>query len=267
MNTKAETRTETKVKNESFKEEKKPKRNADKTGSLGIILLTIVKVWICIFVLFPIYCINIAIMIGLAFVIYFICKGVYMIGVLILVVGILTIGLEICHAIHNILFATKKYHFAPLIVGFGMTLIGLIFTIDYFMGFTFYNKLPNDQFEVKTVTLEETITVPTVMLHYNVEFVLDNSLADSQVKVKINYYDDRGDASIRKETHQWDNIDGTDYGIYYRLDRNDNSFNWNRDINEKLINQLKKKEIYDYSLLDEIKIKVYANETTRDLIK
>lgn len=226
------------------------------------ILITFLKICVCLFILFPILCVNLGLILAMAIVIYFIFNGVSMISILLTLLGILIISFGFCHMIYNLLFLGEKYHFISLVIGFVITIIGLVGTINYFMGFTFYNELPSDKFKTKTITYEETITVPTNIIHGNLDIIIDPSLSDNQVRIDVTYYDVEG-VTIKKRMYSYDD---TENNIGFYVNHQDRSFNWNRDINDKLIEQLKSKEIYNYELLDQVKVRVYVNEKTKSLI-
>ncbi len=226
------------------------------------ILITFLKICVCLFILFPILCVNLGLILAMAIVIYFIFNGVSMISILLTLLGILIISFGFCHMIYNLLFLGEKYHFISLVIGFVITIIGLVGTINYFMGFTFYNELPSDKFKTKTITYEETITMPTNIIYGNLDIIIDPSLSDNQVRMDVTYYDVEG-ATIKKRMYSYDD---TENNISFYVNHQDRSFNWNRDINDKLIEQLKSKEIYNYELLDQVKVRVYVNEKTKSLI-
>ncbi len=239
----------------------KKKIDSNKNASDNI-FITLIKIFICAFIFFPICCINFGLILALAFVIYLIYKGVSMLGILLTLVGILIIGFEFCHMIYNVLFIGKKHHFLSLIIGFIITLVGLVSTIDYVMGFTFYNELPNDKFTTKTITYEEQITVPTSIMNNDVKVIVDSTLEDNFAKFEVTYYDENN-ASVEKRFYKMDEQND----LYFDIEHQNRSFNWNRDINEKLIDQLKTKEIYNYDLLNQVQVKVYVNDHTKDFIQ
>ncbi len=225
------------------------------------IFITILKIFVCIVVLFPIWCANFGLVIAIAVVIYLLCHGVSMVGILILLLGITIIGFELGHIIYNLLFVRKKYHMSSLLIGFIMVLLGSFMTLDYVSEFTYYNTLPENEFKKNTMIYEEAITQPTYIDADHTEIIIDSSLEDYKAKLEVSYYSEYVNVSKHVITHD------TYHTIYFDISNVRNSFNWKRDINEKFIKQLNRKEIFNYSLLADVTVKIYVNETTKGLIQ
>lgn len=250
-------------KTKSFQEEI-PKEETDsskkkepiKSSGIGNLFVFIIKVFVCIFALLPLWAINVSLFIGIAFTIYFITKGVGMVGILILLIGLSWMGFEACNLIYRLLFAHKNWHPASFMVGFILTIVGSLMTFEYITDFTYYNYLP-EEFIQETKTYEEIITEPTVILADRTEIIIDPNMEDSKIRIEATYYKEYAKISIYKNS---------DY-IYFKLQNKQDNFNWNRDINHKLIEILKEKKAYNYSLLDDVNVKIYVNEFTKDLIR
>ncbi len=225
------------------------------------IFVTILKIFICIVVLFPIWCTNFGLVIALAFVIYLLWQGVHMTGILVLLLGITLIGFELGHSIYNLLFLRKRFHAGSLLIGFVMILLGSFMTLDYVSEFTYYNTLPEDEFKKGTMVYEETIMLPTHIHADRIEIIVDPSLEDYRTKLEVTYYNEY--VTVAKNVKTYDTYNN----IYFSISNVRNSFNWKRDIKEKLIKQLNRKEIFNYSLLDDVTVKIYVNETTKNLIQ
>ncbi len=232
---------------------KKKQVNEEHSSNLFI---TILKIFVCIVILFPMWCANFGLVVALAFIIYLLCQGVHMVGILILLLGMITIGFELAHIVYRLLFIRKRVHAGSLMIGFVMVLIGSFMTLDYVSDFTYYNTLPDD-FKQGTMIYEETITTPTHIQVDRVEIIVDSNLEDYKSKIEVTYYNEY--VTVEKRVAH--------NNIYFSIANVRNSFNWKRDIKEKLIKQLNRKEIFNYSLLDDVTVKVYVNETTKDLIQ
>ncbi len=232
---------------------KKKQVNEEHSSNLFI---TILKIFVCIVILFPMWCANFGLVVALAFVIYLLCQGVHMVGILILLLGMITIGFELAHIIYRLLFIRKRVHAGSLMIGFIMVLIGSFMTLDYVSDFTYYNTLPDD-FKQGTMIYEETITTPTHIQADRVEIIVDPNLEDHKSKIEVAYYNEY--VTVEKRVAH--------NNIYFSISNVRNSFNWKRDIKEKLIKQLNRKEVFNYSLLDDVTVKIYVNETTKDLIQ
>lgn len=244
---------EERPKEETYNSKKEP----IKSNSIGSILLLIVKVFICISILLPLWGINVSLFIGIAFTIYFITKGVAMAGILILLIGLAWMSLEACNLIYQLLFQHKKWHPSSFMVGFVLTIVGSLMTFEYITSFTYYNHL-SEEFIQETITYEETITQPTFITADHTEIVVDPNMENYKVKIDATYYKDYVKISMNHENESY---------IYFNIKNKENNFNWNRDINDKIIKILKEKKAYNYSLLDDVTVKIYVNESTKDLIR
>lgn len=236
---------------------KKKQVNEEHSSNLFI---TVLKIFVCTVILFPMWCANFGLVVALAFVIYLLCQGVHMVGILILLLGMITIGFELAHIVYRLLFTRKRVHVGSLMIGFVMVLIGSFMTLDYVSDFTYYNTLPDD-FKQGTMVYEETITTPTHIHADRVEIIVDPNLEDYKSKLEVTYYNEYVTVEKEIETYRTHN------NIYFSIANVRNSFNWKRDIKEKLIKQLNRKEVFNYSLLDDVTVKIYVNETTKDLIQ
>lgn len=236
---------------------KKKQVNDDHSSNLFI---TILKIFVCIVILFPMWCVNFGFVVALAFVIYLLWQGIHMVGILILLLGMTCIGFELAHIVYNLLFVRKRFHASSLLIGFVMVLIGSFMTLDYVSEFTYYNTLP-DEFRQGTMIYEETITVPTHIHADRIEVIVDPNLEDYKSKLEVTYYNEY--VTVEKKVRTYDSYNN----IYFSIDNVRDSFNWKRDIKEKLIKQLSRKEIFNYGLLDDVTVKIYVNETTKDLIR
>lgn len=248
------------IKEESDQEEvyiPKKKVKDESSSNLG---LSILKGFVCIVILFPLWCVNFGLMVAIACVLYILLQGINVVGVLILLLGLVCIGFEFCHIIYSLLFMRKHYHFSSLVVGFIMVLLGTSLTFDYMSDFTYYNTLPSDLFEEGTITYEEVLDSKISIDADKLEIIIDNNMEDSKAKIEASYYKDY--VKIEKEYYTHDDHKH----IYFEVDNVKNSFNWKRDVKDLLMKHLEKKEIYNYSLLDDVKVKIYVNENTRGLI-
>lgn len=250
-------------KEESYSEEieTSKKKVTNEPSTSWNVVLTILKGFVCIMFLFPLWCANFGLLVAIAYVIYILMQGINIVGILILLLGCVCIGFEFCHIIYSLLFTRKHYHFSSLVIGFVMVLIGAVLTFDYMSDFTYYNTLPSDLFKEGTITYEEILDSKTSIDADKLEIIIDNSIEDSKMKMEVSYYKDY--VRIEKEHYTHDDHKH----IYFEMGNVKSSFNWKRDVKDLLIKHLEKKEIYNYSLLDDVKVKVYVNEHTKSLLE
>ena len=134
-------------------------------------------------------------------------------------------------------------------------------TLDYMSDFTYYNNLPTHLFHQGTILYEKVVDSKIYVAADQTEIIIDNSLEDSKIKIEASYYKDY--VTIDQEQYE---EEGVTY-IYFHVDYVKNSFNWKRDVRDLLVKQLEKKEIYNYSLLNDVMVKIYVNENTRKWIQ
>ncbi len=253
--------THKKKEQEAVVESESTKKKVKSSQSSNIIII-ILKIWVCVVILFPIWCANFGLMVAVAFVIYLLWQGVHMVGILVLLLGLTFIGFELGYMIYNLLFVKKKVHLSSFVIGFVMIIMGSFMTLDYISEFTFYNTLP-EEFIQGTNIYEQTITVPTHIRADHVEIIVDPTLEDYKSKLEVTYYKEY----VTVEKDEITNSINSYNTIYFLTHNVHNSFHWTRDIKEKLIKQLNRKEVYNYGLLDDVAVKIYVNETTKGLIQ
>lgn len=247
------------IKTEEVIRTESKKKETVKNDTVGSFLLTLVKIWTCVFVLIPVWIILICLGIGISFIIYFLVKGVEMYGVLILLLGLFGMGCEFANIVYRLLFTRKKIYPFSFIINIILIIVGMFMTFDYFSDFTYHDRLPENQYHITSTTYEEHITKET-RISGNVEYIIDDTLEDGKVTIEATYYDEY--VSITKT------ITNTEEPtIYFTTTSNQHSFNWKRDISDRLIQQLKEKEFYNFDDLKYVKLKVYTNRKTKDLLK
>ena len=257
---KPKSKKQDKIVNEKSSEEEIITKKKVKNDTSWVPLVMMLKCFICIVFLFPLWCVNFGLLIAIACIIYILCQGINVVGILILLLGLVLIGFEFCNIIYNLLFKRNHYHFSSIVVGFIMILLGASLTFDYMSDFTYYNSLPEDLFHQGSITYEETISSPIKIDSDRLEIIVDNHMEDSKIKMEVYYYKDY--VTIEKESHTHEDH----RHIYFHITNAKNSFNWKRDVKDLLMKHLEKKEIYNYSLLDDVFVKVYVNESTKSLI-
>lgn len=246
------------IKKEESKEEKKTSKKKVADDTLGTFLLLLSKIFVVMVILLPIWMTLFGILIAISFIIYFIIKGVYVFGFLIFLLGITGILINISTIIYNLLFKSKKTPLFPILISFILIILGTILSIDYIVNLKYYDKLPNN-LNLKTNKYEEVINENTVIPNID-EIIIDNNLDDYNIIIEVSYYDEYFKVSEHIDTDEENYISFNIYnnkGDMYELKKVSNLF----------IDNLRKNEVYNYSLLNSINIKVYANEFTKELIK
>lgn len=257
---------EKKKTSEKISTEKKEKIRGTSSGEIiSTLILLIVKIWICILFLFPLWMIIIFMALLLSLVVYFIIKGAEIYGIFILLIGSISFGSYLSKIIFEGLFKSRKISFYPFIISIIVILIGGFMTFDYFVDFTFYDSAPR-HYEMKTKSYLETITDRTYVINAD-EYEIDNHLKDNEVKIDVSYYPEAMELKNIRVDNEC-NVTGYKRCLFIEHDSKAiKKFNFNREVNERVIEILKTKEVYDYSQLTDISVIVYTNEKTKDLVK
>lgn len=247
---------------EEIKEEKKevvvePKKDTTKSWTifkvLGKIVMFFVKM-IALFMSIPFICSFIVFTTILVVAVWLIIKGVVIIGVIALMLSFLLLIGVVLELIFDLILSRKpapKRIFINFILGlflFGAS-IGIlsIEVTDY----KFYNEIPIG-YKTKIITEEFDFDKDLYISDYNIEYVEDNTLKDT-FKVEVEYYYDLSKPYI--------NLDNNYLNIYSADDE------WNFDVIDNFITNLKHHKIYNYALLTDYKIKVYISKTNSDIVK
>ena len=252
---------------EETKQNKQEKHKEEKSYKLFSVLGNIIIFFLKIFtfiVSLPFIFSLVGIVICLVISIILIFKGVIYLGIPLMIISGLGLNILLLELIVNFLFNKKtnvNRTFITLIsslvlfgVGFGIT------TID--VANTKYIDNAND-YKLTTISHEynmsEEIMIPSSSSYYydNIEYIVDNNLKN-KLKVEVTYYKDFNNITINN---------GENY-IYVYSDYNLNGFSiLNNKYSNLIINDLSKKQIHNYSLLSDYKIKIYTSESNINKIK
>lgn len=237
-----------------------PKKKV-KNNSIKNLILIIIKIFVCITILFPLLFSIVGMIFALVFIVYLLIKGIEIYGILILLAGIIGLFIFLADLIYGILFKNKVPCIWTVLINIILIGVGSLMTFDYFISFEYINDLPQDNYKFDSIIYEENITKNTTINNNNVDIEIDNSLEDNKIKIKVEYYKEFYD--IEKEI-VYDKE--SDY-IYFHYVYANKKFSFNDGVTNDIINDIKNKKIYNYSLLSDIKVTVYTNDNTKDLIK
>lgn len=217
--------------------------------TVSSILLLIVKIFVIICFIIPLISLIVAFSIAISVIVYLMFKGIYAYGILILIIGLLGFCGNFVTLIVNVM-NSKKIHFYPFVISFIITLIGCFMTIDYISGFKYVDDLDKTRYNIVTDKYEEIITQNTV-IYYLDELKIDNNLPDNKIVIEVIYSDEYIDVYKTR----------TDFNYISEIIF-DKDINNTITMNNNILEDIKNKTIYNYSLLSDAKIVVYANEKT-----
>lgn len=223
------------------------------SGILSILL----KICAIVFIMIPICSIIVGLFTATGISLYFLIKGIPILGVFIALLG-LSIGSSWVFDIFNrLIFTRKKIHIWPFFAGLIITITGGIIFVSSLFEFTFYDKLPNIELDNYT----ETIHIDNKFRIYDMyesEIIIDDNLNDDEVIVSIDYY------SKLTEITKYNSSSTGDFVLEIYPYRN-SRFNFKETFNN-IIDNLKNRDIYNYKYLFKGRATVKVNSNTKNRI-
>lgn len=157
-----------------------------------------------------------------------------------------------------------RKHIVLIIVGCLFLGVGMVLTAVDIFDYKYVNVLPSNTLTQKTITYDETIDNRSVYIVYGGENSIikqEASIPVGHIKIDVSYYSDFGTISR-------DIQDDMSYKI---IDINFNTHMRNINNIKKLMNLgidgLKRKKLYNYSLLFEPTLAVYINSEDIEYVK
>ena len=261
-NTKIEEKTNSKVKNTKI-EEKTTKENkkVKKNDTFETIVLILVRLFVIFTIIIPLVFVAFLFIVGLVILIYLLCKGIAVYGFLIATLGCLGFIICIIDLIYRGLIADKKIYLYPFLINILLIIIGGVMSISYIFDFEYHDSLPQNRYETKTETFMEDIDKKTSISNYKTEIIVDNSIEDNKIKAEVTYYP----KFVSIEKHE-DTDEDEDY-ISFVTNEKDTTFSLNNKYTKMIMKDIKKKKIYNYNEFNDVKVKIYVNEKTKDLVE
>ena len=249
------------------KEEKKLIKSNHKEGTdaLGVVIITLMKVAIILFVLIPIWMMEFGIGVGLAFLIFGVIKGIYFVGPILLCIGGISLLSNISSLIYRMIFTNKKPYFYGIIVGLVCLVIGSFLTVDLVMSFKYIDEVPTGY---KKSSYQEMVTINGMTIidyHFydnrmKYSMKTENTLPDNQLKIDVSYYSD-----IYQKPIILKDFDNGKNELEIELeDKNRSDFKFHYQM---LINDLRKNQLHDYQKLEDYEVVVTGNEKTLSMIQ
>jgi len=247
---------------EEFKLEKKEpvietKKDTTKSWTifkvLGKIVMFFVKM-MALFMAIPFICSFVIFTTILVVAVWLIIKGVVVIGVIVLMLSFLLLTGVVLELIFALILSkkpTSKRIFINFILGLLFFGAGIgILSIEV-TDYKFYNEIPAG-YKTKTMSQEFAFNKDLYIGNDRIEYIEDNTLKNT-FKVEVEYYDGLSTPYI--------DLDNNNLNIYSADDE------WNFDVVNNFIGNLKHHNIYNYALLTEYKIKIYISKTNLDIVK
>ena len=246
-----------------------------RTGpTVGSVFLLILKIWVIIFILLPLFCIDIFSSLGLILSIFYWIKGINLLGLTLLMLGISLLFIWFTIIIFNLTFSKGKTTIIPFFIGLVITVFGALFFIDMVTNIEYINEAPS--YKKETITKNFTSDNPYYInstLNGNITKKIDNTMKDNELILKITYHKDDTIIDIYNESEYIFSDDTCTYNNTCEKNYNyislnyDYSNNYEKNRYNEFIDNLKENKIYNYSKLNEANIAIIANENTMKSIK
>ena len=246
-----------------------------RTGpTVGSVFLLILKIWVIIFILLPLFCIDIFSSLGLILSIFYWIKGINLLGLTLLMLGISLLFIWFTIIIFNLTFSKGKTTIIPFFIGLVITVFGALFFIDMVTNIEYINEAPS--YKKETITKNFTSDNPYYInstLNGNITKKIDNTMKDNELILKITYHKDDVIIDIYNESEYIFSDDTCTYNNTCEKNYNyislnyDYSNNYEKNRYNEFIDNLKENKIYNYSKLNEANIEIIANENTMKSIK
>lgn len=247
----------TKIEEKTTKENKKVKKN----DTFETIVLILVRLFVIFTIIIPLVFVAFLFIVGLVILIYLLCKGIGVYGFLIATLGCLGFIICIIDLIYRGLIVDKKIYLYPFLINILLIIIGGVMSISYIFDFEYHDSLPQNRYETKTETFMEDIDKKTSISNYKKEIIVDNSIEDNKIKAEVTYYP----KFVSIEKHE-DTDEDKDY-ISFVTNEKDTTFSLNNKYTKMIMKDIKKKKIYNYNEFNDVKVKIYVNEKTKDLVE
>lgn len=163
-----------------------------RTGpTVGSVFLLILKIWVIIFILLPLFCIDIFSSLGLILSIFYWIKGINLLGLTLLMLGISLLFIWFTIIIFNLTFSKGKTTIIPFFVGLIITVFGALFFIDMVTNIEYINEAPSYKKEIitKNFTSDNPYYINST-LNGNITKKIDNTMKDNELILKITYHKD-----------------------------------------------------------------------------
>ncbi len=220
------------------------------------IFQVIIKFFLYLFVIFPLWCIISGLIIATVLSIYYFIIGIYTIGFIFLFIGLLIILIIFHYSIKNIFQKQERSFVFPTIVGIVFITLGVVFILHWIPNIT-YLEGKNHRLNYKTTIFDYKIKDNTniaIENSYKIDFdnnlIIDNNLLDDVVKIEVVYYDKLLD------------INSTYNNNVITINANTKGHRTGFEIYNEIIEDLKNNDIYNYKNAYNIDIKIKANEKT-----
>lgn len=204
--------------------------------------------------------ISLVLLLLTALALFVVYKGVSIIGLVVVLVGLLFLSIVVTVYITDALDNRSRSHTLAIIVTIISLISGSILLIDNIMNFHYPKELEDSSFvariTTKTLNIEKETTL--VNANGNIQFIVDNSVADNQILVEASYFNELYEFIIKE---------GNDDFIWFYTMANEFELADVHYLYKNIFQDLKNNNIYNYQNLKKASVIIYGNEKTEKLLK
>lgn len=153
-------------------------------------------------------------------------------------------------------FPRKKFSFLTTLFSSILIFLGGFLTLTGLSDYNYHEKLPARYSQKEKVYIEDISDFTTVTSDYGKNITINNDLPDGKIQIHVSYYDDY--IKIKKDQVNGQIKIQAQYEKHYKT--------WKKNYHF-LLNDLKEKEIYDYTDLYRYHVIIEANDNTSSKIR
>jgi Predicted membrane protein len=223
----------------------------------------ILKTFIYLIIIIPLIFLDITFLALSIFAGFLVFKGVNIIGLTIVLVGLFLLTTVMTNYITDAIDNTYKSHFFALCISIIAIIIGAILFVDNLMGFSYPKDLTRSRFILtnETLIIDVDYELNISSTGGKVKYEIDNSLKDNELLIEYSYYDEYTDVIFNR----YEGND-RDYLVIYSTSDEINLKN-SISFYQNALEDLKANKIYNYLDLKRFKATIFCNEKTKELLK
>lgn len=264
---------------EELKEEKPVKIIHRNGPTVGSVLLLIVKIWVALIVLLPLFFIDVCVILGLFISIFYWIKGINLFGLTLLLLGISSLFIWFTILVYNLTFSKGKTSIIPFFIGTAVTVFGALFFIDMVSNIEYIDEAPKS-FKTSVISKEFTTDKDIYIDYYlngDINKQVDETMPDNTFKINLTYDKNSTDVNIYNESNYnfpqsycENNVSEDCFKTYNYISLNYDYIDGYKSAKERyndFIDNLKHNKIYNYSKSNEVNVEVVANSKTLNIIE
>lgn len=232
-----------------------------KNDTIETIAFVFLQLFIIFILLIPLIFVAFLFLIAIIICIYLLSLRIDIYGFFITSLGCFGFVCSLINLVYRGMISSKKVHLYPFIIFIVMIVVGGVMSFAYIFDFEYHNYLPENNYKTKTDIYTEDIDSRTIIDSDNASISIDNNLEDNKIRLEVTYYPHFSKISKEEEIE-----DGLRYLGFDTIDVNDD-FSFKGKYSKQIIKDIRKRNLYNYSLFTKETVKIYVNENTRDLVE